>query len=487
MTADRILVIDAGTSGLRARLVARDGAVTPLATEPWRALAPPDASPFARELDPADVDVSVARLLEAASSLRASIAGIAVTGQREGLVFADERGEALLISPNIDARASAEGMAIDADRGERVYATTGHLPSLMQAPAKLAWLRANRPSEAARVRTVVSLADWLAWRLTGEAACSRTLASENGLLNIGSGMIAEGLLREMGFDPALVPAVVAEGTQVGRVRHGPMAGTPVAVAGADTQCALAGAGVVRAGQCGIVAGWSAPVQLVTTGPELDAQRRIWTGLHVVPDRWVLESNAGDTGRAWDWVCALTALSPEAAEELAAPSPPGARDAVAVLGPRVMHAARMSAGVGAMTVPLPLVMTAPDRADVLRSVLEGIAFAVRANLEQIDEIAGEPFGEVALGGGMTRGALFPQIVADVLGRPVRLARSPETSSVGAAAVASPVFGLHATLGEAIDAMAAGGRIVEPYARAAAIYDDVYARWSALADALGSGEL
>jgi hypothetical protein len=69
----------------------------------------------------------------------------------------------------------------------------------------------------------------------------------------------------------------------------------------------------------------------------------------------------------------------------------------------MHAARMSAGVGAMTVPLPLVLTAPDRADVLRSVLEGIAFAVRANLEQI-EGSREPVG-IALGGGMTRGALF----------------------------------------------------------------------------------
>ncbi len=487
MTADGILVIDAGTSGLRARLVDSGGMVTALAVEPWRTFAPPDASPFAREMEPADVEAALRRLLDSASSVRTSIAGIAVAGQREGIVFADERGEALLISPNIDARASAEGMVIDSARADRVYATTGHLPSLMQAPAKLAWLRANRLSAAARVRSVIPLADWLAWRLTGEAACSRTLASENGLLDIGSGMIAERPLHETGLDPALVPPVVGEGTRIGRVRRGPMSGTPVALAGADTQCALAGAGVVHAGQCGIAAGWSAPVQLVTAAPVLDPQRRTWTGLHILPDRWVLESNAGDTGRAWDWICALLSMSAEAGEAMAASAPPGARDAVAVLGPRVMNAARMSAGTGAITVPLPLVMTAPERADVLRSVLEGIAFAVRANLEQIEEVAGEPVAEVALGGGMTRGASFPRIAADVLGRPVRLARSPETSSVGAAAVASPVFGLHATLDEAIDAMAAGGSVVEPHLRTAAIYDDVYARWSALADALGSGVL
>jgi len=47
VTADRILVIDAGTSGLRARLVDSHGTVSPLTAEPWRAFVPPDASPFA--------------------------------------------------------------------------------------------------------------------------------------------------------------------------------------------------------------------------------------------------------------------------------------------------------------------------------------------------------------------------------------------------------------------------------------------------------
>jgi sugar (pentulose or hexulose) kinase len=130
------------------------------------------------------------------------------------------------------------------------------------------------------------------------------------------------------------------------------------------------------------------------------------------------------------------------------------------------------------------MTAPERAEVLRSVLEGIAFALRANLEQIEAIAGLAIPSVALGGGMTRGALFPGILADVLGRAVHVARTPETSALGAAAVASPALGLHATLEAAIDAMTPGGSVVEPQMRTSAVYDDVYARWCALADTLVS---
>ncbi len=480
MPADTVLVIDAGTSALRALAVRCDGAVTAVATEPWPMFVPDDAAPFGREFDTAAVQRALDRLLAAAAPMRASFAAVAFTGQREGIAFVDARGDALFASPNIDARASAEGMAIDATHAGEVYAVTGHLPSLMQAPAKLAWLRAHRPDVAARVAHVLPLVDWLAMLLVGSPAVSRSLAAENGLLDVTAGVVPAELLARLGLPASVVPPVLPDGAICGQTARGDLAGLPVVLAGADTQCALVGMGAVEPGSAAVAAGWSAPLQLVTERPVLDREKRTWTGVHVVPGRWILESNAGETGRAWDWLCGMMGIPAAEAEILASAAPVGSGDAMAVLGARVMRASAMNAGVGGITVPLPLVMSAPDRGQVLRSALEATAYAVRSNLEQLELVSGSAIRSLAIGGGMSRSEVFARIVADVIDRPVEVASAPETSALGAAVMASATVGLHASLGAAVTAMTGGRRLVRPDVRASARYEDCYARWCAMCD-------
>ena len=482
MPADATLVIDAGTSAMRAILVALDGGVETIAVEPWQLFVPEDAAPFGREFTGASVEASLHRLLDAAVPMRERIAAIAVTGQREGMSFIDGDGRAILASPNIDARASAEGIAIDAAHAAVVYATTGHLPSLMQAPAKLRWLATHRADEAARVRYALPLVDWLAMLLSGVPRVSRSLAAENGLLDVRSGDAPTSLFAQLGFDARLLPGVIADGAIAGATDAGPFAGKPVVLAGADTQCALAGMGAIAPGDAGVVAGWSAPMQLVTAAPVFDCEQRTWTGTHVLPERWILESNASETGRAWDWLCGLLGLAPQEADARAAMAPVGAGDAMAVLGARAMDAAQLNAGVGALTVPLPLVMSAPDGGALLRSVLESTAYAVRANLEQIEAVSQRRIDRLRMGGGMSRSSLFGQIVADVVDRPVIVAAAPETSALGAAMLASRALGLHASIEDAVAAMTRGETTILPRARQSAEYEDYYARWCGLSDAM-----
>ena len=480
MAADTVLVIDAGTSALRALAVRADGQVTPIATEPWPMFVPADAAPFGREFEVAEMQRALDRLLAAALPMRESIAAIAFTGQREGIAFIDDRGDAIFASPNIDARASAEGIAIDAAHADEVYAVTGHMPSLMQAPAKLAWLRAHRPAMAERVAHVLPLADWLGMLVTGVPRMSRSLASENGLLDVTTGLTPADLLARFGVPLGIVPNMLPDGSICGSVQRGGLAGTPVVLAGADTQCALAGMGAIEPGAAGVPAGWSAPVQLVTNRPIVDPEKRTWTGVHVVPNRWILESNAGETGRAWDWICTMMGCTAAEAADLVATAPVGSGDTMAVLGPRVMRASAMNAGVGGITLPLPLVMSAPARSHVLRSVLEATAYAIRANIKQLELVSGAPIASLAMGGGMSRSTAFAQIVADVIDRSVEVAASPETSALGAAALAAHAVGIHPTLAAAQAAMTGGKRAIEPDARASADYEDYYARWCAVSD-------
>lgn len=483
MAADAILVIDAGTSALRSVLVSADGTVRTLASAPWPMFTPDDAAPYGRELEPLDLWLYLGDL----TRLDQPVAAVVVTGQREGLAFTlPDVGEPYMVSPNIDARASAEGIAIDASMADAVYGAAGHLPSLMQAPAKWRWLREHRGVRPGG--GIMPLPDSIAWLLTLKGATtvrvpprmSRSLGIENGLAS---------LIGELPDDPyaevvAMAPESVADGTILGSA--GSLDGAPVVLAGADTQCALLGMGIVSPGDVGVPAGWSAPAQMVLEAPLLDPEMRTWTGVHVIPDRWVLESNASETGRAWAWLLEMMSLTDAEADAHVVASPPGANDAMSLIGARRMTAHAMSAGVGALTMPLPFVMSAPSRGDLLRSVMESIAYAIRSNIEQLEEVSGRAAGRIAIGGGMSRGPL-PRILADVLGRPVEVARAPETSAIGAAMLAAVAVGLHPSVESAVAAMAGGRTTIEPDAGVSAAYDDLYDRWCAMADTFESGTL
>jgi autoinducer 2 (AI-2) kinase len=473
----RVTVLDAGTSCLRAISVDAAGGCTTLASYSWAMFQPGDGGPFAREIGGERLTSILAGCAEAAGEP----AAIACTGQREGVVFCDEQLTPVLVSPNIDARAAAEGMAVDATQASAVYGETGHLPSLLGAPPKFAWLRQHRPDDAARVRWALPLADWIAGRLTGAPAMSRTLASEVGVRRVVDGAPPSELFQQTAFDPGLVAPVLKEGATSGEVRRGSLAGTPVMLAGGDTQAAMIGMGCVAPGHACVTAGWCAPVQLVTETPLFDEKMRTWTGRHVVDGSFVLESNAGEAGRAYAWLCKLFGLNAGDADALAAAAPAGAGDVLAVMGARAMDAAHMTATTGAIALPLPLVMAIPDRGELLRAVLESIAYAIRANIEQLELVSGGKISSLRLGGGMARSEVFAQILADVSGRALLVTNQPETTAVGAAVLAAAAAGLHASPEQALAGMT-HHQCVEPDMKASASYDDGYDRWTALAASL-----
>ena len=72
----------------------------------------------------------------------------------------------------------------------------------------------------------------------------------------------------------------------------------------------------------------------------------------------------------------------------------------------------------------------------------------------------------------------QNLADVLERPIEVARSPETAAVGAAALAFVAAGAYGSIAEAVAAMTEPRVVVTPGLRTSATYDDCYARWRIL---------
>ena len=501
MPEGHVLVIDAGTSAIRCVVFSRAGEAVGRSMAPWSYSSQAEAQELAQEFDPSETWASlrgvIALAMRAAGTGLNDVAAISVTSQRQGVALLDRDGRELYVGPNLDLRAVFEGSEIDARMGPRVYRTTGHAPSFLMAPAKLKWLQANRPEDYSRVARVLTLADWLVYRLTGEAVSEPALASGAGLLDVNTRTWCGELIREAGLEPGGAPSMLEAGESAGSLTAeaamflGMREGTPVVMGTADTQAGLLGLGVTEPGQMGIVAGWSAPLQLVTESPLFHPEGRTWVECFPLRRRWVLESTAGPTGHAYRWVRDM--LYPDEgqtferidreAEEVQA----GSEGVTAFLGPSVMDMGSLGMRPGGMLFPVPMTFSEPSRGHMARACLESIAYAVKSNLVQAEELYGSPAADIAVGGGMAAAPVFSRILADVLGREIRVSNAGNVSAFGAYLCAATGLGDFSSLRQA---SAFGGRrtrVVEPRPVEAAQYEDLYEAWVAGSQVIQEVEL
>jgi len=426
-------------------------------------------------LDPERASAALAEATaEALSSCdRTEIAAVGVTAQRSGVVLLDADGREIFSGPNADGRAIMEGLAQEREHGPLIYRTAGRLPAMLYFPARLAWIRANRPEVFERAHAALSFSDWVVWRLTGEVSTDPTQAAEMLVYDVSAGAWSPELISALEVPAALLPRIVVPGTAAGSVRgdaFGFLPGTPVVPAGADTQCAALGMGVVEPGDAIVVAGTTMLCEKIVDAPVLDPAGRLWTSPHATPGRFVQEAHCGESGAAVDWTAGLLGISADQMGRESADGVPGA-GGVGFFDSFPSNASDFGlVRMGGWQFPVPLLALGRGRPDVARAVFEGIAFGACAGLDWLSEAGGEP-ASLSVCGGVSRAETFVATLAGVAGREVRVANEEHSSGLGAAiAAAADHFG---GVKEAADAMCDRGRRVAP--RDDDGYPSLYAAW------------
>ncbi|GIV85229.1 MAG: hypothetical protein KatS3mg052_2236 [Candidatus Roseilinea sp.] len=498
-----LIGIDLGGSGARCLLLNLTTRETRTAHCAWSLIPEPEAGRFAYRLDPDVVWQAIAEatraVLRQAGVHPAQVAGLAVAGMRHTTVALDATGRVLLMTPNRDARAASQALQLAADHGEAIQAIGGHYPNPIFLAARLLWLREEQPQTFDSLARVMSLSDWAGYRMTGESSAESAQAGETMLLDIHQRTWAQPLLRRLEIPDQVLPPLRMAGERLGDLTRaaaddlGLVPGTPVAVGGPDTQCGLLGMGILAPGEVGIVAGTTAPVQWVTEQP-ITADARLWAGLHLLPGRYVLESNAGSVGATLDWLARLCfAADPQPtarwlAEAEAARQPTS--DAYSTIGARRFDARALAMPIDTFTFSALAAEALPNAVpQFTRAVVEGMAYAVRANLEQVAAAANGPMQRLGLAGGMSRSPFWRQLLADVLGQVVYASAVVEASALGAAFCAGVGAGLFDSLTAAAQALVRPAEAHRPGAQSAT-YHRLYAAWSQLcqarreADALAS---
>lgn len=483
-----LIAIDVGTSGARAVAFGLDGERL---LEVRRAYATQAPRPGWAEQSAAEWrSASLGSLAEVVRRLGSGrrVEAISLTGQCPSVVLVDGRDRA--IGPGLtyrDNRATAEADLIRARFGDAaIHARTGHLPAAFHIAPKLLWLRRHDPDGWGRAVRALQPRDWVVLALTGETVTDGTHAAATLAYDLRRRRWDEDLLAALDLSPTLFPRLGRSdevvGTLVPRIaaRVGLPALTPVVLGGADSQACAFGAGVIAPGPVSEMAGSSTCLNAVVASPL--ASLEVTHYPHVVGRDLTTETGINTTGAALAWVAdrlyggrrgRATAADYARLDREAAAVAPGAGGLlfVAVLG----GGERTDAGLRGAITGLSL---DHDRASIARAALEGVAFAIRAQLELL-RAGGAPVTELRVSGGDARLATWNQVKADVCGLVVR-ALPGDAAAAGVAMLAGLGAGTYRDAAEAISRCVRPGTAVEPDPDAVARYETSYRAYRALVD-------
>lgn len=489
------LTADGGTESLRARIYDLSGTCLGSKAVPYETKFSPGAR---AEQNPEDWWRALIQATHGAIA-EADID----SGQIEAMAFAttsctvvalDKQGRAL--RPALlwmDVRAYAEADAVLATGDARLAlngAGKGPVSAEWMIPKAL-WLKRNEPAIFAAAETICEYQDFLNLRLTGERCASLDNTGLRWHYSSRDGGWARGILEKL--DLAELEAkwpqrVIAPGQVVGTLTLAAAAElglspkVKVVQGGADALIGMIGLGVAKPGQLALITG-SSHLQFGVTEAPIHAPG-VWGAYPdiVYPGRWIVEGGQTSTGSIINWLKRLTGGTLDLAEmnrkaETLEPGSDGLIVQDHFQGNRTPYTDPLSRGA---IVGLTL---AHEPHHIFRAVMEGIGFGTRAILDAF-KAGGYSSTEITAGGGATASPLWIQIHADTAGVPVRIPASPDAPSTGSAVLAAHGAGRFASIDEGIAAMVRPGRMVEPRAREAKLYEDIYQRYKALYPALKS---
>ena len=481
------LGIDVGTGGTRALLIDEQGKVQHACTAPHEDMRM--ERPLWAEQRPENwwdaAQRAVQGVLAQAGASGRDVRGIGLSGQMHGLVMLDSSDH--VIRPALiwcDQRSQAQVDAINAAVGKEVVlaATANPVLTGFTLP-KLLWVRDHEPSLFARVRKVLLPKDYVRFRLTGEYGSDVSDASGTALFDVVRRRWSYELASRLGLDRSILPAVQESDAVSGKISvaaaaaTGLAAGTPV-VAGAGDQAASAiGNGIVEPGLVSCTVGTSGVVFAHIASPAYDPPGRVHTFCHAVPGAWHVMGVTQGAGLSLQWFrnqlargMEYDALTAEASQASAGSH--GLYWLPYLMGERTPHldAAARGGWIG--------LTASHTRADLIRSLLEGVSYSQKDCLDIIEQM-GAPVTSVRVSGGGARSGFWRQMLADVFGKRVVILETQEGSAYGAALLALAGTGANGSVSEVCQKAIREVDSVEPrpaeqeiYARGHRTYQSLY---------------
>lgn len=442
--------IDIGTTHIKAAAFTTEGEVVHVA----RAATPTERPAEGRaEYEPDAIWAAVRDCLnEVAQSVSGPVASVGIASMAEaGLLIGPDGTAPHPAIAWFDTRTTEQAERLAREIGtQRLHAHTGLRVQPKHGLAKILWVQEHHPEWVTPDFTWLSMAEYVAFRLTGERRACPSLAARTLAYDLTAGEWSSGIIESLGLPIELFPQLVQEGSPVGGVTPsaakecGLPAGVPVALAGHDHPCAALAMGVVGPGRLLISTGTAETLIGVIGSPRLTPDvfaSNINQGPMPIPGTVALQAGIPSSGASFEWArrTLFPGLSYGAIEELASngnDEPSGL-----LFLPHVNGAGAPLPNPGSRGALIGLTGHT-SRGAVARAVLEGTAFELRRLFTAFEGLVGSPFETVFVTGGHVQNQTWMQLKADVLGRTLTVPDVPEATLLGAALLGGTAAGLFA---------------------------------------------
>lgn len=470
-----VIAVDSSTTSTKAIIVDSAGSVLSQAKVEF-AMSTPRVDFY--EQDPRDwwkstneaVGQAVAQLND---TDRSRIEFLCATIQRQSFALVDSEGVPL--RPGIlwlDGRAAEQVKKIGS---RRVHELSGFQPDTTPSIYKIAWLKEHEPEKLAAAHKIVGVHGYLTHALTGQWVDSVATADSLGFLDSAKLDYSPELLDLIGIKRDQLADLVPAASIIAPIKKSVLAdwgikqSIELVAACGDGQAAALGAGATGMEEAylnmgtALVAGVHSPRYQIA-----DVFR---TDVAGIPGQYVLEIVQNSGAHLAGWF----------RSELGNPALAGRPD------PELEKAAaQVATGCGGLvTMPYWNAVQSPfwdpiahgaiiglagayGRAEIYRSILEGISLTMATNLHTLADTTGVPLQSVRVMGGGQRSPLWRAIMTDCIGLPLTSCETEEISAMGAAVMAMAQTAAYASVEEAAKGMAALGDTSEPNLKNHEIY-------------------
>jgi len=458
-----ILVVDVGTSSVRASVVRPDSSVHGSVQIP---VLPSSPMPGLVEFDPLQMARAVLQAATASLEAAGPVAGVGIANQRASTVVWD-RSTGEPVGPGIgwqDLRTVGTCLALR-DQGVRVAPN--------ESATKLAYLLDAADPERARDLCFGTVDSWVAWILSGGGPTGRaaqplhvtdaTNAGLTGLLDPSGTRWDDAVLAALRIPPRTLPRIMDSSGALGEASMLPGAPVICGMAG-DQQASLVGQGCTSPGLAKATFGTGGMLDCCT-GPTRPAfTRRGASGTFPIVawrrggrPTWGVEAVMLAAGTCIEWL----------RDDLGIIADPAETDALAAtcddsgdvwFVPALLGLGTPVWDFGARGTILGITR-GTGRPQLVRAVLEGIAHRGADLLEAAEADTGLSIPTLRVDGGMAGNATFVRALADAAGRPVEVAPVTEATTLGAAYLAGMALGFWADEAE-VAAAWHPARVVEP---------------------------
>ena len=469
--------IDLGTSAVKLMLCDSDGEIKNIAAREYPVIYP---KPNWSEQNAEDwwdaIIEALHELLEGFDSHK--VVGIGVAGQMHGSVLLDKQDK--VIRPVIlwnDGRTDKETAYLNQIIGKKkLFEYTGNIAFAGFTAPKIMWLRENEPDNFSKISKIMLPKDYINYLLTGVHWTDYSDAAGTLLLDVKNKCWSREMLDICGISEKQMPKLYESFEVVGTVKRdiaeklGLSPETIVVAGAADNAAAAIGTATVGNGKCNISLGTSGTIFVSSNSFSGDAAQAIHSFCHS-DGGYHLMGCILSAASCNKWFCDEILNTKDYKAEEQAVGELGKNEVFFL--PYLMGERSPINDTNATGLFIGL-RPNTSRADMYQAVLEGVAFAIKDNLEIIKQF-GIDIKSSCLCGGGAKSKIWREILANVLDIELNIPVTEQGPGYGSAILAMVGAGQFDSVKSATNKFFEIKETVKPNKEIVALYTDRYKKY------------